>query len=297
MNKKGDVAVFLTEKEIKNKICKKGSLPESADILSHQAGACRCQETPPCPWLEGSFTLEAAVILPVLTLFFVMILMFFRIMQVQMEVQKALDDTGRRLAVLAVEESADDSVVIGIAAANVLLKKNLKKNDNINRYVVDKAAGISLLSSKFTGDEIYLMASYRIKIPVWLPGKSQLKIRQHTVCRKWTGWTENGSDAEIWVYVTEKGSVYHTLRECTYLKLSVTSVNYEGMEKRRNKYGEKYHECEICAEKSKVGDTVFITDQGNRFHYDLNCSGIKRTIYMVRLSEVGNRKKCSRCEN
>lgn len=48
--------------------------------------------------------------------------------------------------------------------------------------------------------------------------------------------------------------------------------------------------------KIKEKNTVFITDQGNRFHYDLNCGGIKRTIYMIRLSEVRNRKKCSRCE-
>lgn len=93
------MAVFLTEKgKKKYKIYKKGSLPESNNILSHQAEACRRQETPPCLWLEGSFTLEAAVILPVMALFFVMILMFFRVMQVQMDVQKALDDTGRKLA-------------------------------------------------------------------------------------------------------------------------------------------------------------------------------------------------------
>lgn len=289
--------MFLMKKENKkNKICKKGSLPESADILSHQAEACRCQETPPCPWLEGSFTLEAAVILPLMALFFVMILMFFRVMQVQMEVQRALDDTGRRLSVFAAQESADDSAMIGMAAANVLFKKNIKKNDNINRYVVNKAAGISLLDSEFKGDRIYLTASYRIKIPVWLPGKSQIRIRQHTVCRKWIGWTGNDGDTEIWVYMTERGSVYHTSRECTYLKLSVSSANYTGIENRRNKYGEKYRECEICAENIKRKSTVFITDQGNRFHYDLSCSGIKRTIYMIRLSEVGNRKKCSRCK-
>ena len=119
--------MFLMKKENKkNKICKKGSLPESADILSHQAEACRCQETPPCPWLEGSFTLEAAVILPLMALFFVMILMFFRVMQVQMEVQRALDDTGRRLSVFAAQESADDSAMIGMAAANVLFLTALK---------------------------------------------------------------------------------------------------------------------------------------------------------------------------
>lgn len=43
----------------------------------------------------------------------------------------------------------------------------------------------------------------------------------------------------------------------------------------------------FAAEKIKGKNTVFITDQGNRFHYDLNCGGIKRTIYMIRLSEVG----------
>lgn len=63
------MAVFLTEKEKRNINIQKGSLPESNNILSHQAEACRRQETPPCLWLEGSFTLEAAVILPVMALF------------------------------------------------------------------------------------------------------------------------------------------------------------------------------------------------------------------------------------
>ena len=140
------MAVFLTEKgKKKYKIYKKGSLPESNNILSHQAEACRRQETPPCLWLEGSFTLEAAVILPVMALFFVMILMFFRVMQVQMDVQKALDDTGRKLAVMAAQEGEDHEKIVGMAAANVLFKKNIKKSDNINHYVVNKVAGINLL--------------------------------------------------------------------------------------------------------------------------------------------------------
>ena len=183
-----------------------------------------------------------------------------------------------------------------MVAANVLFKKNIKKSDNINHYVVNKVAGINLLKSKFTEDKIYLVASYGVKMPVWLPGKPYLKIRQHVICRKWTGWVEDNGNMEIWVYVAEKGSVYHTSRECTYLKLSISAVNYTDIKNKRNKYGEKYRECEVCAEKIKEKNTVFITDQGNRFHYDLNCGGIKRTIYMIRLSEVGNRKKCSRCE-
>lgn len=291
------MAVFLNEKWIlKNKICDKLSLPESDKVPSHQAEACRCQETPPCFLQEASFTLEAAVILPVMALFFVMIMMFFRVMQVQMDVQKALDDTGRSLAVYAVEENGNSGTVVSMTAANILFRKNITKNDNINRYVTNKAAGISLSKSKYTEKEIYLTASYSIKMPVALPGKSQIRIKQHAVCRKWTGWTNDSNDTGEWVYVAENGDVYHTSRECTHIKLSVTSANYSEIEKKRNKHGEKYRECEYCAEGIKTKNIVFITDQGNRFHYDLNCSGIKRTIYMIRLSEVGNRKKCSRCK-
>ena len=65
---------------------------------------------------------------------------------------------------------------------------------------------------------------------------------------------------------------------------TLTEQNYTDIKNKRNKYGEKYRECEVCAEKVKGKNTVFITDQGNRFHYDLNCGGIKRTIYMIRLS-------------
>ena len=74
-----------------------------------------------------------------------------------MDVQKALDDTGRKLAVMAAQEGEDHEKIVGMAAANVLFKKNIKKSDNINHYVVNKVAGINLLKSKFTEDKIYLV--------------------------------------------------------------------------------------------------------------------------------------------
>lgn len=59
---------------------------------------------------------------------------------VQMDVQKALDDTGRKLAVMAAQEGEDHEKIVGMVAANVLFKKNIKKSDNINHYVVNKVA-------------------------------------------------------------------------------------------------------------------------------------------------------------
>lgn len=40
---------------------------------------------------------------------------------------------------------------------------------------------------------------------------------------------------------------------------------------------------------------LYITNQGDCYHKDLGCSGIKRTVRMIRLSEVGTRRPCSRC--
>lgn len=99
----------------------------------------------------------------------------FPVMQVQMDVQKALDDTRRKLAVMAAQEGEDHEKIVGMAATNVLFKKNIKKSDNINHYVVNKVAGINLLKSKFTEDKIYLVASYGVKMRCGCPESRILK--------------------------------------------------------------------------------------------------------------------------
>lgn len=48
---------------------------------------------------------------------FVSVLFFFRIMQIQLEVQRALDDTGRKLAVCAATVSSDGAALPGMAEA------------------------------------------------------------------------------------------------------------------------------------------------------------------------------------
>ena len=80
-------------------IRKDKSLPEQNSISGSENIARK--GTPQCLRLSAVFTLEAAVVMPVLACFFVSVLFFFRIMQIQLEVQKALDDTGRKLAVCA----------------------------------------------------------------------------------------------------------------------------------------------------------------------------------------------------
>ena len=63
----------------------------------------------------------------------------------------------------------------------------------------------------------------------------------------------------------------------------------------RNENGEAYRKCMQCRYAENAFGRLYITNQGDCYHKDLGCSGIKRTVRMIRLSEVGTRRPCSRC--
>lgn len=271
----------------------KESLPGSIFLTADHGSRIvySCKGTPRYSRVPAVFTLEAAVILPLLACFFVSILFFFRVMQVQLEVQKALNDTGRQLAVCGMSDEAVP------AAAWALLQKELKGREEAERYIRGGSAGISLLRSDFRGEELCLNAEYQIRLPIGIFGIDGYRVEQQAVCRKWIGW--NGSSAadaaDTWVYVTESGTVYHTARSCTHLALSVHTADYATVAFLRNEDGERYNACEHCGKNAVTGGKVYIADHGNCYHTDPGCSGIRRTVFMVRLSDVAGRRKCSRC--
>lgn len=251
------------------------------------------KETPRCSRFLAAFTLEAAVILPLAASFFVSILFFFHMMQIQLVVQKALDDTGRQLAVYA----AEDTSVPNLATAEILFLKELEEEEFADAYILGGKMGISLLRSEFDGRDVCVKADYLIRLPIRIFWMRNFVMEQQAVCRKWSGWNPGDSTdgAEQWVYITETGSVYHSTRTCSHLELSIRSVQREQISELRSENGARYYKCKECGNQENLWGTVYITNQGNRYHNDLNCSGIRRTIYMVRLSEVAERSGCSRC--
>lgn len=117
-------------------------------------------------------------------------------------------------------------------------------------------------------------------------------IVEHAVCRAWIGFTELETE-EVSVYATPGGEVYHLSSSCTHLDLSVESTDYAKAQISKNRYGERYRKCKLC--ENKYGETVYITSEGNCYHSDRNCSGLKRTVKQVTLSSVQKRGCCSRC--
>ena len=136
-----------------------------------------------------------------------------------------------------------------------------------------------------------------MRIPV--PGFSIAPISYKETMRikAWTGYEAGGfgeEDDQI-VYVTDTGVVYHKDAHCTHLDLSIHAAASSELNSLRNESGGKYHACEKCVHGSSMGGNVYITNQGDRYHNSLTCSGLKRTVYTARISEVPGKRACSKC--
>lgn len=185
------------------------------------------------------------------------------------------------------------SAAAELAAAEVLFRKHLKEQNARMEYIRGGALGISLLGTDMEGDYVHIKAEYRIKLPIGLFGKHEFLVHQQAKSRKWTGDNQAESESVEWVYITPTGSAYHSTAQCPYLDLSIRTVAFEEVEKQRNHSGGKYKVCRKCGKG--CGSLVYITDYGDVYHGDIACTGLKRSVQRVKLSEISGRHACSKC--
>lgn len=237
---------------------------------------------------RGSLTLEAALVLPLFLFAVATLLSLFLMMQVQYTVGNALDGAVADTALLRKES---EKKVENMTKA-AFYKELTVQNCPLSRIQFG-AAGFSWKGTKV--DEAYIDAqvTYCIKFPISFFGKKTMEVSDGCRMHRWTGRRkEDGAgDGEEWVFVTPAQKVYHVSRECSHLKLSVKAVGAEKLKQE----GFNYDPCGHCTKGQKMGATIYITAEGACYHYRLDCSGLKRTIYMIPKKQVGNKKPCSRC--
>ncbi len=241
---------------------------------------------------RGSVTVEAAMAVPLFFFAVICLLYLMEIMYVQTAVRAGLQEAGKKTAVDACQVSVIQPSKIEQYVVDSIDADRLDRS-----IVVDGSSGISC--SKSTMSPLtgigQLSASYSIRLPVPFFHVPDLSYEETMRIKAWNGYVKGGLFAEKdeTVYVTETGLVYHKNYHCTYLDLSIHTVRMSEVADLRNNDGGKYHACARCGKKS--GDVVYITDTGDRYHSSLSCSGLKRTIYAVPLSEVVGKGACSRC--
>ncbi|MEY8427417.1 hypothetical protein AALA00_06765 [Lachnospiraceae bacterium 46-15] len=213
-------------------------------------------------------------------------------------VAEALQDAGKQMAVYAYvkEQALGEEETSASKIVSLLYAEN-----RVSQALGADAPSVSLMrSSVLKRDEmIDLVAEYKFqwKMPFFtLP---DFPLLQRARIRAWTGRSsadggekENGEPREK-VYVTANGKVYHWSRDCTHIRLSVRQESKSRVSGLRNADGGKYHSCEKCGGGS--GSQVYITDTGDRYHSSAACSGLKREVIEVPLSQVEGWKACSRC--
>ncbi len=119
-------------------------------------------------------------------------------------------------------------------------------------------------------------------------------VQVHTWVGAGEGNFEGEGQVEQMVYMTGSGSVYHRSLDCTYINLSVNCVSSNQISALRNAYGEEYTACAACSRGQKPAGSVYITEKGSHYHNQETCSGLKRSVRLVKESEAGGHV-CSRC--
>ena len=244
-----------------------------------------------CTCLKGSYTLEAAVVIPLVTAYIVLLLFFFSILEIQWKVDEALLFAGRKTAV---ESSIVDSQEALFLSAEAYLLYALQDEALVEKYIKHGSFGIHLWKSDFQGDNIILRAEYVIKLPISFGEMGEIKLSSQNMFRKWTG-DRVLEENEDFVYVALHGEVYHKDLTCRSINLSVQSTTIEKVSFLRGKNGQKYKECLRCTWKKNSKERVYYTDYGEWYHKDIACSSIKRTVDKISIEDIGERRPCSFC--
>ena len=147
-------------------------------------------------------------------------------------------------------------------------------------------------------EEVELPDLYLWNPPVSFIPLSPVILSETVRVHAWTGYSgdegEQRGEQEM-VYITQTGSVYHLDPGCSYLTLSIENVSQSELSMRRNESGGKYYPCEKCIRSGQEPSSVYITGSGDRYHSQITCSGLKRTVRMVEKSQLKGWRACSRC--
>ncbi|SEL66333.1 hypothetical protein SAMN04487770_11483 [Butyrivibrio sp. ob235] len=264
------------------------------------------------PSLAASVTIEASLVLPLFLFFFVNLLGVFDILKFQCDLEAALHQTGRQLMIteattrsFAKSEDGDSALGAATGALNAAVAGKMVKNYLGEEYLDHSpinggASGLKLGETTFysNGDIIDIVATYKAHPLFKIAAFTDFSVEGRFYGHAFTGYSpgeshEKNDETDELVYITDHGTVYHKSLDCSHLKLSVKQISKSEVSGKRNADRAKYYPCEYCGKKA--GSSVYITNFGSRYHSNRNCSGIKRTIRTVRLSEAIGKSPCKEC--
>ena len=247
---------------------------------------------------NGAITLEASVMTPLFLMVMLMLTTAGEILMIHGQIAHGLEEAVRSAAVNEYRGSKrknSGKIVSEVSSKTVFLSSvNRRFLDRSGLMGGSKAAAAAMQMKKNSKEEYVATITYSIKksMPFLAPfsGVFQQKVRQKAM----TGYVPDGDERkEGLVYVTPHESVYHKDLTCTHLALNIS------VDKDVQKYLDgktAYKECKKCTRYERGDVTcVYVPKEGEAYHTDLTCSGLKRTVKQADLSTLKGMKPCERC--
>lgn len=245
--------------------------------------------------VSASVTVEAVFCIPLFVYATVCLIWILELRNLQSTVRSGLQDAGKQRAESFLQIPVLNPAELAADVVNAVGREKLDAS-----LICGGSGGIRCEKSYYVpGTGIMeLTAEYEAKIPIPFFQIPLLKYKETMRMKAWTGYVKSldldMENHEI-VYITETGIVYHKDYHCTYLEPSVQMVTVEALDTLRNNGGGIYHPCERCRWQQGKGGVCYITDYGDRYHTTASCSGLKRSVYAVTLSEAKGKGACSKC--
>ncbi len=247
---------------------------------------------------KGSIMVETAMVLPVFLFLFMNIVSLFEMIYIHSVLDSALICVGKEISAYArFSELYEKDVLTEIyvrervvqAAGREILDESV---------IIGGSKGIVLYRSEVReeNDVIDLVMTYRVEPLFPFFGVGKMTLMNRCYIKAYTGYEREEQDnGSTRYYVAEYGEVYHLSRSCTHLQLTISMLNISELERARNEDGCRYLPCEVCYDRENSVNRVYITTQGDRYHSSIACVGLKRTIYVIPASAIGNKTMCLRC--
>lgn len=263
----------------------------------------------------ASMTVEAALVLPLFLFFFLNLGSAMEIMRLHGCLETALWEKGREMSVYGsvIRQGVDFlnsdeaekgtngivSQVGELAFSYTFVKAGIVTY--VGKDYLDQAPlkggsdGLHFIGSDLLNenDVIDIDITYQIEAPWMLAAFRSFLMENRYYGRLWTGYEIPYSERGVY-FLAENGQVFHTSSSCTHLLLTVRLVSLEEVGKEVNRNGGHYRACEKCV-RGQVPEQVWIPKEGDCFHFERRCAGLKRTYRRVEWEEARKYRPCARC--
>lgn len=243
---------------------------------------------------KGSYTLEAAIFLPVFLIGILTIGYFIKVVGTAEMAVHGITDELRLYSSIAYTEKT------GIAVPDAVEERVRGDCEAVDSVLISQ---FKYLSKSGENDGIITIAvTYNIPVPIPLELHSGISRQERVMCRGWIGqkgrdgpmgfseMEKEGSSKTVWVF-PRHGEKYHK-KECTY----VSNLPVQALLGRNIK--NKYSPCKHCNAKDiQEGSLVYCFQKYGETYHKANCKHVKK--YIVPMEEEDAKKKgytpCSKC--